>query len=152
MLRFGGHVAAAGVTVAADKVDALREGFVQAVESQLGSPPYTQWVRPDIHLEADGMHLDTVAAVDCLAPFGQGNAQPLFVAQGLAVGHKRLIKDTHLKLTLGRGIDAIGFGMGTLHDQIPEAVDAAFYLERNVYSGRVTVQLRLQDLRPATGG
>ncbi len=152
MLRFGGHVAAAGVTVAPERVDALRAGFVQAVQTQLGAPPYTRWVRPDVYLDTGGIHLDTVAAVECLAPFGQGNAQPLFVAHGLKVGQRRVLKDTHLKLTLGRGIDAIGFGMGALHDDIPEAVDAAFYLERNVFNGRVTVQLRLQDLRPATNG
>ena len=152
MLRFGGHVAAAGVTVAPEGVDALRAGFVQAVQEQLGKPPYTRWLRPDVRLEAAGMHLDTVAAVECLAPFGQGNAQPLFVAHNLQVKQRRMIKDSHLKLTLGQGTDAIGFGMGALHDDLPEAVDAAFYLERNVYNGRVTVQLRLQDLRPATQG
>ena len=88
--------------------------------------------------------------VERLAPFGQENPEPVLVSSGLEVRSKRIVGDNHLKLRLGEaGLDAIGFGLGGIIDDLPPVVDAAFFVSRNQYQGRETLQLRLEDLRPA---
>ncbi|MEZ4270088.1 MAG: hypothetical protein R3C68_01190 [Myxococcota bacterium] len=53
-------------------------------------------------------------------------------------------------LPLGEGNeDAIGFGMGTLIDDLPDTIDAAFRLERNTNSVDISLQCRLEDVRTA---
>ncbi|HET6344511.1 MAG TPA: single-stranded-DNA-specific exonuclease RecJ [Myxococcota bacterium] len=148
--RFGGHPAAAGVTVLPEKVPALRETLAAAVRETLGCPPFAPTLRPDLEVNPAMLDLGFVEAVHKLAPFGQGNPEPLFAARGLPIRSKRVVGQTHLKLNLGdAGADAIGFGLGALHDDLPPRIDALFHVERNVYLGRVSLQLRLQDLAAA---
>jgi single-stranded-DNA-specific exonuclease len=85
-------------------------------------------------------------------PFGQGNPEPLFVADRLQVVDKKVVGRSHLKLRLQGGAEAIGFDMGHLVEQVSGQVDAAFCLELNIFSGRRTLQLRLRDLRPSDSG
>lgn len=148
--RFGGHPAAAGVTIDGTKVDAFRVALAAEVQGRLGAPPFVPVLRPDLELPSADLSLDMVLALQRLAPFGQGNPEPLFLARQVAVTSKRLVGLTHLKLRLGpQGHDAIAFGLGSFHDTLPAVVDLLFHLESNTYQGRTTLQLRIQDLRPA---
>jgi single-stranded-DNA-specific exonuclease len=148
-LRFGGHSAAAGLTIEADNVPAFRERFGAAIRGQLGDAPYVTRLRPDLELTPEGLTLDMVADLERLGPFGQQNPQPLFVARDVRVRKKKIVGDQHLKLVLGDH-EAIAFRLGGLYEQLPDVVDVAFRLEKNVYNGRTTVQLEVEDLR-ATG-
>ena len=149
MVRFGGHPMAAGVTVTADNIAPLRAALAADVQQQLGAPPFAPILRPDLEVTAAMLNLDTVGTVQRLAPFGQGNPEPLFVARGLPVTHKRLVGERHLKLRFGAHADGIAFGLGELLGELPSTVDVAFHLERNEWQGRVSVQMRVQDMRAA---
>ncbi len=149
LLRFGGHPAAAGVTIAPERVPDFRAAFAAGVRQTLGDPPFTPVLKPEAEIDAAALKLDTLAAIEQLAPFGQDNPEPLFVARALAVRGKQVVADEHLKIKLGEGHDAIGFGMAALLPQLPPTVDAVFRLSRNRFRGRETLQLRLEDLRPS---
>ncbi|MEE8408927.1 MAG: single-stranded-DNA-specific exonuclease RecJ, partial [Myxococcota bacterium] len=148
LLRFGGHTAAAGVTVAPDRVEAFREAFAGEVERRIGAPPFVPVLRPELEVEPGTLSLDMLAQLDRLEPFGQANPEPLLVARRLSVRNKRVVGQRHLKLKLGdAGLDAIGFGLGDVADEVPETVDVAFRLSRNRYRGRDSLQLKVEDLR-----
>ena len=151
--RYGGHPAAAGVTVDAANIPALRTAFCDEIERRAGKPPFVPILRPDIELDMAAVHLDMMQPLQRLAPFGQGNPEPLFVARQVHVRDKRRVGDAHLKLRLGQAAhDAIAFGLGRLYDTLPPTVDVLFHLERNLYQGRCNLQLRVQDLRDASAG
>ena len=151
LLKFGGHPAAAGVTVATTAIPGLRSALVAAVTAQLGGQPLVPTLRPDAQLTEAALSLETVDLLERLAPFGQGNPEPLFVARQLQVRRASEVGDGHLKMTLGQGgLDAIGFGMAPLLPRLGPSVDAIFQLERNAFRGRVRLQLRLHDLRDAS--
>lgn len=148
--KFGGHPAAAGVTIRAENVAAFRDSLAMTAAAALGKPPFAPTLRPDLEVHADALHLGLCEEVQRLAPFGRGNAEPLFAARRLRVHDKRLVGDSHLKLRLGDGRnDAIAFGMGDQLEALPEEVDAVFYLEANTFRGQTTLQMRIEDLRPA---
>jgi single-stranded-DNA-specific exonuclease len=149
-VRFGGHKAAAGLTLDFDRVDDFATAFAAAVERALGPAPYLPVLRPDLVLPKDALDLRLVEHLESLEPFGQHNPTPLFVARRFEVQRKRVVGDNHLKLTLS-GIDAIAFRLGKLCNELPEWVDAIFAVERNTYAGRVSLQLRIEDLRAADG-
>jgi single-stranded-DNA-specific exonuclease len=149
MQRFGGHKAAAGVTVDIRQVGALRAALAEATAAVRGLPPYPRTLCADAQLEADELHAQTWEACQTLEPFGQANPQPLFWARGLQIRASRLVGNDHLKLQLRGGAEAIGFGMGHLAPRLPQTVDAAGYLEINRFANREVLQLRLCDLRPS---
>jgi single-stranded-DNA-specific exonuclease len=149
-VRFGGHAAAAGVTILPENVTAFRQVFTAAVRERLGEPPFVPVLRPDLEVPPSAWSLELALAIERLAPFGQENPEPLLVARGVPIKARRNVGTDHLKLSLGEdGHEAIAFGMGKLLEQLPEAVDLAFRLERNVWNGRERLQLRVEDVRPA---
>ncbi|MBI5510760.1 MAG: single-stranded-DNA-specific exonuclease RecJ [Deltaproteobacteria bacterium] len=146
--RFGGHRAAAGVTVRQDRVDEFSHAFDAEVRRRLGEPPFVPTLRPDAEVDADTLSLSLLGQIERLAPFGQANPEPLMVARRMKVKDLRRVGDNHLKLRLGdKAHDAIGFGLAGLASQMPEWVDVAFHLNRNTYGGRESVQLKIEDLR-----
>ena len=150
LTRFGGHKAAAGCQMDVARLPLLRRAWLAAVEARLGPPPYSSTLRPDVLLPAAGLSMATLAEVDSLQPFGQTNPEPLFVALGLEVADKRQVGDSHLKLQLAGGSTAIGFGLSSVMAGIGRHIDALFHLQRNVFRGQVSLQLRLIDVRPAS--
>lgn len=152
LVRFGGHHAAAGVTIEAEKVAAFRAGMDMVVRGVIGAPPYVATVRLDLEVPARELSLQMIDELQRLAPFGQDNPEPMLVLRSLEVREKRIVGDNHLKISFRCTnddviLDGIGFGLGELTETLPPRVDAAFRLERNEFRGRVTVQLKLEDLR-----
>ena len=150
LMRFGGHAMAAGLELKADAVEPFREKFNEVAAGVLAGTDLRPVQSVDAWLnlgEADQSMLD---ALDRMRPFGFGNPTPVFAARGLrVVGQPRIVGNGHLKMTLADGgvqREAIGFNLG--ERDIPEGpIDAAFYLQKNVYMGRQTLQLSLQDFR-----
>lgn len=146
--RFGGHTAAAGLTLAPGALNALRLALGNVVANRLGPPPYVAEVRPDLEVEDRHLSLQMVQELALFEPFGQENPEPLLLARRMRVRDKRVVGGDHLKLSLGDGHhDAIGFGLGEHLDTLPEEVDVVFRVERNVFRGRESLQLRIDDLR-----
>jgi single-stranded-DNA-specific exonuclease len=156
--RFGGHRQAAGMDVAAGQVEAFRSAFNGQVRDQLGGRipvPRLAAGTPISISQADG---ELHRLLEYMAPFGMGNPRPVFQARGVELtGRPREVGDGHLKLRFRdaeQELEAIGFGLARRRP--PEAlasgpVDALFQLRTHEYRGRVSLQARLLDLRPASG-
>ena len=89
-----------------------------------------------------------------LEPFGYGNPVPILGSHDIEVVNARTVGSDgkHLKLTLSDGRrdwSAIAFRQGHILDNLPSRVDIAFQLEQNEWHGRVSLQLNIQDIRPA---
>lgn len=157
LVRFGGHAAAAGLTVAEDRIDELREALGAAVERQSGAEHGSGagvGVTADAEVElgdVDGKLADELAT---LAPFGKGNEQPLLVCRGLTVRESRCVGDgNHLKMRLedrtGASRQAIGFGLGSSDPGPGCEIDAAFAPVISTWQGQRRVELELRRLARA---
>lgn len=155
LLRFGGHAQAAGLSLKNENLGALEERMERLVSERLGAASPDTELPYDFRLAPSRFSLDLVRTIGRMAPFGEGNPEPVFLAESLTVSDARPVgkTGTHLKLLLaaddGREYDAIGF---SLADRIPDlakgdVLDVLFQLDENEWNGRVTVQLKLVDLR-----
>ncbi len=154
LVRYGGHKAAAGCSIREDRVDGFRAAFDAHARGALREEHLVPEVRIDAEVTIAEADADLVRLLRHAAPFGAGNATPVFAARGVFVSAPRTVGQGHLKATLsagGRTLEAIGFGMAErAADVVPGApLDVAFKLEENVWNGRVSLQARLVDLRPA---
>lgn len=153
LLRYGGHAAAAGFTVAADEIASLRHALNEAAGSTISD------VKPP-RLEVDGLiSLEAVDRQLCdqlasMAPHGERNPEPVFAASSVVVEAARPVGADHLALTLRQGPEtrpAIGFRMRSRQPEIGERIDVAFVPEIEYYHGS-RPRLRLLDLAPVGQG
>ena len=156
LVRYGGHAAAAGLTVAMDQVDRLREALWAAVGEQApggAGRASAPWADAEVEL---GQVDETLAdELGSLAPFGKGNEQPVLVGRGLRVRDSRKVGDgSHLRLVLedrgGAVRGAIAFGLGERDPGPGAAIDCAFSAAISTWGGGRSVELSIRELAPAT--
>jgi single-stranded-DNA-specific exonuclease len=155
LVRYGGHAAAAGFTVATDNLGQLAERLQVIARRELGEAELSPAVDIDALVMPADLGWRLVEFCESLEPCGFGNEAPVFAARGMRVRSARGVgaENKHLKLTLGvdggGGVwDAIGFGLGSQAAGLAGRVDAAFRVERNTWGGYDSLQLNLLDVRP----
>jgi single-stranded-DNA-specific exonuclease len=142
ILRFGGHAAAAGLTLREDGFAAFRDAF-ETVAAGLLTPAdlEREWVT-DGPLPPQDLTLENAAAL-ADAVWGQGFPEPRFYDRFTVAG-QRVVGERHLKLRLqhgGRTLDAMLFGHA---DPLPDSIAATYRLSANHYNGAVTLQLLIE--------
>jgi len=137
--RFGGHAAAAGATLGANRLEDFRAAF-ESVARELLTPADLE-----LRVETDGALAPDELTYEfaCLLRdqvWGQGFPEPRFVGE-FRVESQKVVGEKHLRLTLladGRRHEAIRFGSA---DPVPDAIRAVYRLDVNEYQGTRTVQL-----------
>ncbi len=147
LLRFGGHAAAAGITIREDDLMLFEEAFEQVCRQCLSPAELTRTLETDGALETAHMSL-TAARLLQEQIWGQGFPPPLF-DDVFEVESQRILKEKHLKLTLsknGARFDAIQFNFA---ESVPDRIRAVYKLDVNEFNGVANVQLMLEHLEPA---
>jgi single-stranded-DNA-specific exonuclease len=148
-LRFGGHSHAAGFTLEVSQLEALRKGLEEEAQEHLRPKDMIPTIRVDSELSFKNITLDVIHQINALAPFGEGNPEPVFMARSVKVFESRIVGERHLKLRLGQGgqaLDAIAFGLGNRHPLKGISTDFLFTPEINRWKGTENVQLKIIDL------
>lgn len=160
LVRHGGHSRAAGFTVATQRipelVEALRAITADQLQDQADLRP-TLWLDAELPLRGDELNFALHGQLARLEPVGQENRPPLFVSRRCYIRSVRTVgsEGQHLKLVLGAPgnyvYDAIGFGQGEQAAHLGEGsyIDVVYQLEINEWQGQRSLQLNVQDLRPA---
>jgi single-stranded-DNA-specific exonuclease len=152
LVRFGGHRAAAGVTIAAERVEAFAARFNEVARERLTADDLVREVRVDLELPLDEVGEELEVLLRHFEPFGVGNAAPLLVSRGVRLaGAPRVVGQDALKLRLASGtgeLEAIGWGLGRLAGELDAAlpVDVAYRLERDEYRGASRLVAKLVDV------
>jgi single-stranded-DNA-specific exonuclease len=154
LVGFGGHSYAAGLTIRAEHLHTFRERLCGVVAGRLNPDDYVPKLSIDGPLALEDCNESLVEFLDQLAPFGIGNAEPLFIAENVRLATApSVVSRNHLKLSLkqnGREIDCIGFGMGHMAGPIQSEsrqVSIAFVPTMNVWQNRARLQLKLRDIQ-----
>jgi len=154
MIRFGGHRQAAGLTIEAARIGALRAAINEVAGEMLMPEDLVPRLRIDAPLAFREITGRVASGVAALAPFGAGNPKPVFAARGVEIiDGPRTLKERHLKMTLrqdGRIFRAVAWRAAEQHAFVAAnkaALDVAFSLEQNQFGGETFVELTLADLR-----
>lgn len=151
MIRFGGHAAAAGVSLHEAALERFRSAFEAVVLRLLSPADRERVVEIDGSLGDDDLTLPVAEALRDQV-WGQGFAPPLFL-DDFRITDQRLVGGRHLKLKVRRAsergspsMEAMLFG----HDlPLPERISATYRLDVNEWNGARTVQLVLDRWQPA---
>jgi len=152
LLRHGGHAMAAGLSIAPDKVDALRQRLNEIARRSLRPEDLQPPLRLDAEVGLNEINLDSLAELEQLKPTGQGNPAVQFCVRNLA--HKKPLQrmganKQHVKLWVTDGPvthEAVWWNAG--NGSLPVGkFDLAFAPAVNEFNGRRSVQLKVLDWR-----
>jgi len=162
LINGGGHAMAAGFTVAAEKLDALREFLIERLGDGLDHERLVPELQVDAALSLAAAQAELIGHIERLAPFGAGNPEPRFVLLGVRVEHTEAVGNGHLRCALADPFDtarlrAIAFrAAGTplgqfLAETRGATIHVAGHLRRDSWRGGEAVQLLIDDAAPMIG-
>ena len=146
--RFGGHRAAAGLSIREENLDAFADAFAAHADAHIALDDLFELVKIDAVVSARDLTLDLAEELSRLAPFGLGNPEPTLLVPAIEpVAPATVGEGKHLRFRVrqhGRDAgSAIAFGQGTQLDRLRAAgrFDVAFRLKENHWNGTVAPQL-----------
>lgn len=154
--HFGGHQAAAGMTIQANRLDELQDRMNSLANEWLTKDDFTPLTEADVECSIGDCTAELAEQLNALAPYGIGNRTPKFYIGQAGIRECRQIgrDGQHLKLVLfdrqtGQQLEAVGFGFGEFHAHLsPSAkVDLIGELQINEWNGIRKPQMLIQDLR-----
>jgi single-stranded-DNA-specific exonuclease len=152
--RYGGHQAAAGFSLSADRLDELIERFQLIVRETLPVERLEPVLLLDGYLKHETITYDFARSLERLAPFGQGFQYPTFAARDLQVtDSKQLgVEGQHWKVRLRAfdsiPVEAMFFDHGQLASRfsVGARLDTAFRLKRSRWDGYWRLEMELLDV------
>jgi single-stranded-DNA-specific exonuclease len=158
--RFGGHRAAAGLSIHPDRIEAFAQAFAAQAELALGDEDLQPLTRIDAVLPpGTRLTLDLCEELRQLAPFGLGNPDVTLLAGDCELGDLATVGEgKHLRFRVrhdGRDAgSAIAFRFGSQLDRFRRVgrYDVAFRLEENRWNGTVAPQLVVRRVFDAPDG
>ncbi len=148
--RYGGHRAAAGVTLLSDRIAPFREAFEQAAGARIGDQELVAELFLDAEPSADELTLQLARDLQRLGPFGMGNQTPLLLLRGLQVQEVRSFGDANLMLRLRYDrlqLRAVGWGMA--NRTVPELIDLACTIRVDTWNNQEQLKIEIRDFRKA---
>jgi single-stranded-DNA-specific exonuclease len=153
LIGYGGHFAAAGLTMELENVDAFRNKFEEIVSATI----HPELLIPEIIIDAEINFKDIqwpfYNILQQMEPFGPENLRPVFVAKKVwNTGYSKIVKEEHIKFSLKQNntvLTGIGFKMVDKFHllQMNKPLDVVFKIDENEWNGNKTLQLRVIDLR-----
>jgi single-stranded-DNA-specific exonuclease len=153
LLGYGGHFAAAGMTLLPEQVEAFSSKFEEVV-SRIIQP---ELLIPEIVIdsEVDFTELkESFYNIICqMEPFGPENLRPLFIARNVKeAGFSKIVKEQHIRFVLKQNsitFSGIGFNLATKFHllQMNHPLDVVFTLDINEWQGTKSLQLKVVDFR-----
>jgi single-stranded-DNA-specific exonuclease len=151
--RYGGHKAAAGLTVRKENIEGFMDAFIDFFNRTLTDDDLVPEVELDALVSLDEIDSRVVAEIERLSPFGRSNRQPLLGATDAHVLRTEVVGRGHLRLVLrhnGCERRAIGFGLADMHPVKGGGFDIAFYPYMDKWRGSTNLRLKIKDLQPST--
>jgi single-stranded-DNA-specific exonuclease len=153
LIGYGGHFAAAGLTLEIDKIDDFRNKFEEIVSATI----HPELLIPEIVIDSEINFKDIqwpfYNILQQMEPFGPENLRPVFVAKKVwNTGYSKIVKEEHIKFSLKQNntvFTGIGFKMADKFHllQMNKPLDVVFKIDENEWNGTKSLQLRAIDFR-----
>ncbi len=153
LLGYGGHFAAAGMTMSFDKLEDFKAAFEIAVAERITEEQLTPEIAINALLPLDNISMNFYQIISQMEPFGPDNMRPIFLAQKVYDnGYTKLVKDAHISFNVTQGknsVKGIGYNMPQHIELIKsgEPFDLVFQLQLNEWQGTQSVQMQVIDIK-----
>lgn len=156
LLGYGGHFAAAGMTLSIDQIEAFSQAFEEEVASTIQPEQLVPEIVINTEISFKDINTSLYNIIKQMEPFGPDNMRPVFVARNVKdAGFSKVVKDLHLRVVFKQEdiiLSGIGFNMADKFSIIENSkpVDIVFAIDENEWQGNTSLQLKIIDLLPAS--
>jgi single-stranded-DNA-specific exonuclease len=153
LLGYGGHFAAAGMTLLTENIAAFSHKFEQVVSETILPESLTPVLIIDAEVSFKELTLSFYNIIHQMEPYGPDNMRPVFLVRNVMdSGNSKLIKEQHIKFCLKQNncsFKGIGFNMAEKFHLIEskKPLDVVFTIEENEWNEQKTLQLKVHDFR-----
>lgn len=155
LTTYGGHFAAAGLSMLPENVELFRKQFEKFVSENIDE----KLLIPEIVIDAEILFKDInqgMYNIICqMEPFGPENLRPVFISRSVKdTGYSKIVKEAHIRFVVQQNdssITGIGFNMADKFDVLAnrQPFDIVYTIDENVYNGSTSLQLKVIDIRPS---
>jgi single-stranded-DNA-specific exonuclease len=155
LLGYGGHFAAAGMTLEPAQVDAFRDKFEEVVSSTIDPDLLIPEIVIDAEIQLKDIKWPFYNILQQMEPFGPENLRPVFIARKVMdTGYSRIVKEQHIRFSIRQDnttITGIGFNMADKFPllQLKTPLDIVFKTDENEWNGEKSLQIRVIDIKPS---
>ncbi len=151
--QWGGHQAAAGLSLSLDNIEKFAEKFEESVSKSITKEMLTPILEYDLEIDIDDVTATFCRSIERFGPFGPESMKPVFVSHGLTNYYKpKLVGNNHLQLSLrsgeGKLYKGIAFGLGHFYEEMLKSsrFDICYTIEPNEYKGDYIVSINIKDI------
>lgn len=153
LINGGGHKMAAGLTVARDKIDALRDFLMERIGKQMQAEPLVPTLTLDGLVGGTALTPDFVRQIEKMGPFGTGNSEPRFALADCQIVKADIVGDKHVSvIVMHGGVRVRGIAFRALESDLGQTlltrkrVHLAGHLRIDEWQGVERIQLHISDV------
>ena len=153
LIGYGGHFAAAGLSMLPANVEAFTNKFEEEVAATIPAHLLIPEIVIDIEIPFTDITASLYHILCQMEPFGPGNRRPVLIAKHVMdTGFSRVLKELHLRVVVKQGqktFTGIAFNMAEKFAllQTKKPLDIVFTIDENEWNGETTLQLKVIDIR-----
>ena len=153
LIGYGGHFAAAGLSMLPANVDAFTIKFEAEVAATIPAHLLVPEIVIDSPISFNAINTSFYKILCQMEPFGPGNMRPVFLAGNVTdTGYSKIVKDLHIRFVVkqqGITLTGIGFNMAAKFNllQMKKPLDIVFTIDENEWNGETSLQLKVIDIR-----
>ncbi len=154
LTAYGGHFAAAGLSLLPEKLSDFAQAFEDAVSSTITEDALIPKLKINAEINLEQITPEFYNIIKQMEPFGPENMRPVFIAKNIQDnGYSKVAKEQHIKFVVTNEkatVTGIGFNMSEKFSLLRNPVDIVFTLDENVWNGTTSIQLKVIDLRASS--
>lgn len=153
LLGYGGHFAAAGLSLLPENLPAFEKKFDEVVSATIDERLLIPEINIDAEVDLAELTMPFYQIICQMEPFGPENMRPVFIARNLRdTGYSKIAKELHIRFSVRQGdktFTGIGFQMAEKFELLKtnKPFDLVFTLDENEWNGVKSLQLKVIDLR-----
>ena len=154
LLRFGGHNAAAGLSINQKNLNAFKADLENIIDKMMTDKLAIPEIKYDAIIDIGQINSSFFNIIKQMGPFGPGNEEPVFVCEkSCDAGNSRIVKSNHLKLNIKQSggdktMDGIAFNLANAYPKMGKnnTFDLCFTLNENIWNNKKQIELMVKDI------
>lgn len=153
LIGYGGHFAAAGMTMLPENVNAFSNKFEEVVSSIIEPQLLIPEIVIDAEIEFKNITKSFYNIITQMEPYGPENLRPVFITKNVSdTSWSKIVKELHIRFVLKQDnvvLTGIGFNMAEKFHllQMQKPIDIVYTIDENEWNGETNLQLKVIDFR-----
>ncbi|MGN6437429.1 MAG: single-stranded-DNA-specific exonuclease RecJ [Agriterribacter sp.] len=156
LIGYGGHFAAAGMTLLPEQVELFSQKFEEVVSAQITPDLLIPVLTIDAEIRLSDIKQSFYNIISQMEPYGPENLRPVFACRNVIdTGNSRLVKEQHIRFSIRQGntiMNGIGFNLAGKFELLQQKknIDIVFTIDENEWNGEKSLQLKILDFALST--